>query len=164
MKHLLWIIPGIFVVFVTSAVIIKNVQFNQNCGGYLKRAADANTVEMAISQLDKAIEYIEANGLTTGYTSVLWKTPDEDIGFWYDNIKACRSELFDLSADASPMERTNMLMKLRETLTDEDKDGVTVTFPNGISRHPNNALWGVFMWISALFTLWLIFYIFYLIE
>lgn len=164
MKHLLWIIPGAFIVFVASVVIIKNVQFNQNCGGYLKRAADANTVEMAIIELDKAIEYIEENGWTSGYTSVLWKTPDEDVGFWYNNIKACRSELSELPTDASPMDRTNMLMKLRETLTDEDKDGVMVTFPDGISRYPNNFMWGALLWIASLLTLWLCFYVSYLMD
>lgn len=72
---------------------VKSVQFNQNCGGYLKRAADANTVETAKEELSKAISYIEANNLTQGYTSVMWQTPNEDLGFWYKNLKSSETEL-----------------------------------------------------------------------
>ena len=39
--------------------IIQAIEFSQNCSGYIKQAADANTVELAISRLDKAIDYVE---------------------------------------------------------------------------------------------------------
>ena len=66
---------------VPTICVIKSIKFDQRCGGYLKQAADANTVELAANRLDKAIEYIESNSMTEGYTSVLWKTEDENVGF-----------------------------------------------------------------------------------
>ena len=98
---------------VFGIVIVKNVQLKQNCTGYLKRAADANSVEMAKSQLEKALKYIEENNLTAGYTSVLWKTPDEDIEFWYNNIKTIYDELSKVDENTSSLEKSNILMKLR---------------------------------------------------
>lgn len=141
-----------FIVCLTICVVVvaKGIIFEQNCKGYLKRAADANTVELAIENLNVAIDYMEKNNLTKGYTSVLWKTPDEDIEFWYNNIKQSQIELMELSPSASVMDKTNMLMKLRETLTDDEKNGVAVTCPKGISRYPNNLLWGILLWLSII--------------
>ena len=36
--------------------------------GYLKRAADANTIILANEEFSKAISYLESNNLTSGYT------------------------------------------------------------------------------------------------
>lgn len=129
-------------------VIVKSVQFSQNCGGYLKQAADANTVELALDRVNKALEYIEAKGLTQGYTSVLWRTEDENIGYWYENIKACRSEL-EANLDASSLEKSNVLMKVRESLTDNGEKGTELTVPPGISRYPDNLVYGILLWISV---------------
>ena len=62
---------------------VKSIVFNIECNGHLKRAADASTIELAKQELTTAITYLEKKDITTGYTSILYKTPDEDIGFWY---------------------------------------------------------------------------------
>lgn len=139
---------------VPTICIVKSIQFDQNCEGYLKQAADANTVELASERISKALEYIEENNLTTGYTSVLWKTEDENVEYWYNNIKACQSEL-KMAVNSSQLEKTNLLMKVRESLTDigkGDNGGTIITIPKGISRYPNNTSWGVLRWIS-----WIVF-------
>ena len=123
---------------------VKEIQFKQNCSGYLKQAADANTAEIALERVTKALDYIERNRLTEGYTSVLWTTEDENIGFWYENIKACKAEL-EACLNSSQLEQTNVLMKVRESLM----DGEGLTIPGGISRYPNNAAWMIFGWLSA---------------
>lgn len=128
--------------------VVKGIEFSQDCKGYLKQAADANSVELAIECLDKAIAYTEVNNLTDGYTSVLWRTEDENIGFWYKNLKTCRKELEECK-DSSQLEQTNVLLKVRESLLDHTADGTVVTLPKGISRYPNNALWGILMWVSV---------------
>lgn len=115
----------------------NNVKFHQNCGGYLEQTADANSVELALERLDMAIEYVEKNNLTEGYTSIFWKTEDENIEFWYRNLKTCREELAD-AVESSQYEKTNVLMKVRESLTDIGEHGTVLTIPNGISRYPNN--------------------------
>jgi hypothetical protein len=133
----------VFIVLVGGVRIVKDISLKQNCTGYLKRAADANTVETAIAQLQKSINYLEVNDITDGYTSVLWRTPDEDVKFWYDNLKASEAELMKVDSTTSSLEKTNMLMKLRETLIDNGEKGDTLTVPKGLSRYPNNTLWGI---------------------
>lgn len=118
--------------------IYKGVQFSVNCGGHLKRAADATTVDMAASELKTAIQYLDDNNMKSGYTSILWQGPEEDVGFWHNNLVASMTELEGVSPAASQLERTNILMKLRQTLLDHAKDGEKVTEPEGISIFPNN--------------------------
>jgi len=149
----------IFIPFMTMA-IIKSVQFGFNCEAYIKRAADANTIEMAKAELAKAIEYAEENDLTEGIVSIFLKNPKNDLEFWYNNMKAAYEELEELPEDSTPLEKTNVLMKLRESLTDNDSsNGTTVTMPEGISLYPNNVLyfwWGIISGLGMFFS-WIIF-------
>jgi hypothetical protein len=108
------------------------------CGGHIKLAADANSIELAKSELKIAIDYAEAHGLTEGYTSVLFRVPTDNLAFWYTNMKSAYQELCELPTDATPLERTNVLMKLRETLMDSGEKGDHVTKPDGISVYPHN--------------------------
>ena len=94
-------------------------------------------------------KYIEDNNLTSGYTSVLWRTEDENVEFWYKNIKACRDELKVVSENenATHLEKSNVLMKVRESLVN-DSESVQVIVPQGISLYPNNLVWGILRLIS----------------
>ena len=139
---------------IPTCVIVKSVKFDQQCGGYLEQAANANTVELAKERLDIAIKYIEDNNLTTGYTSVLWKTEDENLEFWYRNVKACCNELEE-AMGMSQLEKSNVLMKVRESLKESKGEyGDKVIIPVGISRYPNNLAWGIarlFFWLYLCF-------------
>ena len=95
------------------------------------------------------MDYIESNGLVIGYTSVLWKTEDENIGFWYRNIKACQRELVECK-NKSQLEKTNVLMKVRESLTDNGENGTVLTIPSGISRYPSNGFFALFNTLSTI--------------
>ena len=134
---------------VPAILIVKSIKFDQQCGGYLKQAADANTPELALERLNVAIDYIEDNNLTDGYTSLLWNTEDENVGFWYRNIIACREEL-QSCLESNQLEKTNVLMKVRESLTDSSKGSVSLTVPCGISKHPSNWLWAVMLTLSII--------------
>lgn len=149
MKVFIGTVLTILALSIFGVVIVKNITLKQNCTGYLKRAADANTVETASKQLEKAIDYLVENNLTTGYTSVLWKTPDEDIEFWFNNLKASQNELSKVDSTTSSLEKTNLLMKLRETLIDNGDKGDSLTVPKGLSKYPNNFLFGFLMWVGA---------------
>ena len=120
--------------------VSKGIEFKQNVSGYLKRASNANTIDLAEQELTRSLQYLEEKKMTTGYTSVLYKTPDEDVDFWYRNLKASQHELQTLTS-SSALEKTNVLMKLRETLQDT---------PKGISAFPNNKLWTVLMFFSVI--------------
>lgn len=130
--------------------IVYSIRFDRDITGYLERAAIANTVETAERELGTAVKAIEARGLTKGYTSVIYQTPDEDIGFWYSNLKAAHDELKSISPEAQPLERSNVLMKLRETISRDGSEGTYVILPSGISIFPSNTLAAVIGWGSIL--------------
>ena len=146
MKQFTIILLTILALAGTGAVIYKRIDFKQNCSGRLERAANANTVELAVKELDAAIQYAEAKGFTTSYTSVIYRTPDEDVEYWYNNLCASRQELVKLPDSASTLEKTNTLMKLRETLTDTGENGTQVIYPIGLQFYPHNFLWGILRW------------------
>jgi len=140
--------------------IVSWVNFNLNCEAYLKRAADANTVELAKGELAKALDYAEKNNLTEGIVSIFLKNPANDIGFWYTNIKSAYDELDNLPDDASALEKTNVLMKLRESLTDRDDNGGTkVIYPMGIAIYPDNVMYFWWCLLSVVFAcgFWILF-------
>jgi len=141
--------------------IYKSYVMTRDCTGYLKQAADANTVPIAKERLQKALNYIEKNELTNGVTTIIFNVPKNDIGFWYRNIKASLEELNTVSDESTSLEKSNMLIKLRETLLDSGGDSTEITHPPGISIFPHNLLYALIGWISALDVLisivWLIF-------
>lgn len=156
---ILMIISLLFSLTVITVLIKKHIVLQQKCTGYLMRAANANTIELANTQLAIAIKYLEDNNLTSGYTSVLWKTPDEDIEFWYNNLKISQNELLKVDSTFSALEKTNILMKLRETLTDTNDGSDKLTYPFGLSRYPNNLLWGILLSISVILIVIIIIYL-----
>lgn len=133
---------------------VANIQFGRSCEGHLKRAADANTIELAVSELETAVSYMEDHQMTRGYTSILYTTPSEDIGFWHRNVMSALEELKRIVPEStSPLERSNVLMKLRETLLDQGDKSVKVTSPDGIDVYPHNVLVCILGWITALLAL-----------
>jgi hypothetical protein len=150
MKKILCVIFILLFCLWAGIRIIASIQFDRNCEGYLKRAADANTIELAAKQLKIALDYIEREGLITGYTSIVYRTPDEDIGFWHTNIKSSIIELERVKPSTTQLERSNLLMKLRETLMDQgDKGEIKVTKPKGIALYPNNVVMAFMGWLSV---------------
>ena len=153
MKTTIAIVLAIIALSIFTIIGLKGLSLKQNCTGYLKQAADANTVETAKTQLGKSIKYLEEHNMTTGYTSIAYNTPDEDIEFFYNNLKESEKELSKVDSTTSSLEKTNLLMKLRETLLDGGKDGDELTIPKGLSKHPNNLMWGILMTLAVLITL-----------
>lgn len=134
----------IILCILTVVQIREAISFDKNCIQYLKRASNANSVEMAKEELGKAISYAERHKLTEGIVHIFIQQPKNDIGYWYSNMVTAYEELDNLSENSTPLEKTNVLMKLRETLTDNNDD---VTVPEGISIYPNNAC---FFWCSLI--------------
>lgn len=128
--------------------ILLSINFDRHVKGHLKLAADANTIELAEEELGIALTNIEDAGFTDGYTSILYPEPTEDISFWYRNLKASKDELAKVK-NSSQLEKTNTLMKLRETLLDGGSEGKTkVTYPKGLHRYPNNLMWASLSWYA----------------
>ena len=142
------IISTVVAIYLSAHLVVLSIQFDRNCGGHLKRAADANTVELASQELKVALDYMREARLTTGYTSVIYQTPDEDIGYWHTNLNDSYNELQDLPESATTLEKSNTLMKLRETILDAGEKGDSLTVPKGITRYPNNGKWAFFLLLT----------------
>ncbi len=136
----------VFLVWGGCATYSK-VMFDLRCGNYLERAANSNTIELAEQNLKVAVAYMESNSMTSGNTGALWPSPKNDVGFWYENVSASLEELKSVKPDASQLEKSNVLMKLRETLLDNGESGDSLTAPDGISVFPFNGLF--FWWASV---------------
>lgn len=144
--------------------IIAGITFARDYKGYLKRAADANTVQLAERELGRAIDYLRDRNLDTesgrnrgridDHTSIVYATPDEQISFHYENLQGSLDELRAVIAKgegASALERSNVLLKLRETLLDHGGEGGTqVTYPPGLDVYPHNTLLAVTLILSAI--------------
>jgi hypothetical protein len=137
-------------IFWAIVCIYKSITFDINCGDRIKRAADANTIELATKEMEAVVNYIEVEGMINGYTSIIYRTPNEDVTFWYNNLKSSLEELKKVNPEASQLEKSNLLMKLRETLLDHGSDGVKVTAPSGISKYPSNTAYAVWLWIGII--------------
>jgi hypothetical protein len=125
--------------------IVLSYKYDINCGGHLKRAADSNTIELAGQELDTALKYMEQRGWDKGgSTHLFFATPDCDVGFWHTNLSSAKEELATLSPNTTQLEKTNVLMKLRETILDDSSEGIKVTNPPGISVYPYQ--WAFFLW------------------
>lgn len=174
---------GIFTLVCLASVLfwggnraIHYIQYDRHIKGFLKQAADANTSELAEKKLLQAMKMMDAMGLCNGsneetaeypldhapttysedcYTSVLWRTPDEDVGFWRTNIQATYDDVHTMTPEdrADNLTESNQLMKVRETLLDHGNNGDLVTAPEGISVYPHNTLFFWWGFLSTLFTI-----------
>jgi hypothetical protein len=95
-----------------------------------------------------ALSYIEENKWTNGWTYIFIKSPSTDLGFWYNNLRASRDELKALPNISTQLERSNMLMKLRESIIEHGgKD--SIRYPDHLPFYPNSGFW-ILMKIGAL--------------
>lgn len=126
----------------------KSIVFDTQCKEYLSLAANANSIELARTNLDKAIQYIEQNQLTSGNTAFFIKGPSTDLTSWYANLKACQKEVWTMDVKkGTVLEETNLLMKLRESLMSEG----LIIIPENIELHPNQLLYLIVFGCSILF-------------
>ena len=136
-----------------GTIFYKEYLFDINCKQYLERATNAATIETAREELEKAISYAEAHHLTTGNSSLFWNEPQNDIGFWYRNLKASLDELVQLPSDATLLEKSNSLMRLKDALTTEGENGRHVICPANIAVFPNHRDWFCRSFVAGLIVL-----------
>jgi len=137
-----------------SIICYMGFNYNINAGGHLTRAASANNVTLAREELETALIYI--NKLPDGYTSILINTPDEDVTFWKRNLNEAHAELLEFEANIdmyTATDKSNQLMKLRETLTSQSEKGTVTNQPAGISRYPYNKSMAAFMFLYVTMTI-----------
>lgn len=136
--------------FLAVPPIMRNINLNVTCIGFLERAANANTTTLAEQQLEKALAEIERRGWTNGSSAVMFNHPQCDIGYWHENLTASLEELKSLPDTATGLEKSNMLMKLRETLYEQGEKSAHIILPPNINYYPNQVAWVVWWWIGSL--------------
>ncbi len=136
-------------------------RFNSAVKTPLVRAVEATTVDAAVSELKGVVSYLHNARLTSGHTSILYRTPPEDVGAWYGNIEGYLGELRQFLGEPGSRERVNRLLERRRTLI--GTSDVKVRVPPGISVYPHNKVWGVFGAVSLiLFVIGVLLYRWYL--
>ncbi len=139
----------------SSACGLHALFFQIRCQGHIERAGYANTVELAEKELQTVVDYLDSRGWHEGYTSIVYKTPDEDVGFWYQNLKSSLDELKKVGPSTTQLEKSNILIKLRESLTDRSKGSTRAIVPPGIYLFPHNTGycgWGIISWLGCILT------------
>lgn len=167
MSRIIFITSILSLIVFSITAIVLTIQFDRDIGGHLKLAADANNTEMTERKLSLAVDGMQRwnlcnEGGDNCFTSVLWRTPDEDVGYWRENIENTLADLQSMTAEerADNLIESNQLIKVRETLLDAGQSGDYVTSPSGISRYPNNgsfALWGCLSLLVCLLSLGMIY-------
>ena len=154
------ILFGLSLICFLVTSVVWSIQYEREIGGHLKLASDANSTELAERKIKLAIEGMERWGLCNGggencFTSVIYRTPEDDVGYWRENIEGTLEDLHSMSAEerADNLIESNQLIKVRETLLDSGEGGDHVTDPPGISRYPYNVRMAWWLWISLIGTI-----------
>lgn len=137
----LFVLSLIFSIGLLGFGVNQSIHFKRGCSGHLKRAADANTIKLAEQELRQAVDFIESNGLSSGDTSVVYSLPENELDFWYENLKAALQELQSTPTGADRLTVSNQLIKLRETLMDRHEKGSRVTVPPNAFVFPNQVIY-----------------------
>jgi hypothetical protein len=104
---------------------------------YLDNHYLLNSIETAAREINLAIDYLESNGITSGYTSILFKTPGDSVEWWYNNLKRISEEL-ELRNSS---DKYQLLIKLHQ---------MNLSGPEGISVFPDNKKYFFFGLVSFL--------------
>lgn len=144
MRVFKWIMTILFMAGLICSCItfcMMNYRFDKGCKEYLKLAGDAPTIERAELYLSKALDYLEKNNKTSGNTGIIFKTPANDLGLWYNQIKDSHTIVKNMiGKDVPQLTKDNCLMKIREVVLDNGDDGTKVTVPAYLSVYPHQIL------------------------
>lgn len=143
----------LFVAWICARIALS-ITFDRDVANYLKQAAMADTIEVATESLSLAIENFEIrSAVRDGYTSLIVRTPNEDVRAWYFKLKTCLQELEAMRKGASQMEKKNMLLRVRSDLVVYYQViGPSPIVPSGIAVFPHNKLFAHWGWWSLVLT------------
>lgn len=142
MKFIFGIILFIPLVMYLCILGYRGMSYDMNCGGYLSQAAAASTVESAKPPLKSALKFLEDHKMTSGNTGIFFSYPQNDVGFFYNNLKSASVELSTITPETPPLVQSNVLMKLHEAIHAHS--------PEGISMYPYNVISAIAGLISML--------------
>lgn len=116
-------------------------KFYKGCRSHIEEAKKLNDLDLSISELDKAIDFLEKEKLTNGYTSVFDPDSDDNLERLYRDLKKSRH----LLSSRELMSEKN----LKEFLKDNAYYRIEFPISQGIEIYPYNKLYFIFAIISA---------------
>lgn len=132
-------------------IIVSESKFNNNCLFYLQEVIETESIDVAKTNFNKAIEYIEEKNIINGDGRILiiQSKSENDIGLWYNTLKEAQNELAKLPEIASTATKKKALLKVKKIIATNGK----LNFPVGIYYYPFNyiVLWAIFLPILPLF-------------
>ena len=155
-RRALFTLFGIIAIMCIASAIISTIYFRVKCETPLRKAALAETLPEAKVNLDKAIQFVEQNWLTTGYSSLFFKDDEYNITKWYATLKSAQREIDILYVKGyDQVEELDALIALLIKLTNipENKQCVflndIVFVPTGLQFVPLYES----VWIAFLFSI-----------
>lgn len=129
--------------------IVAYVEFGIECGDYIVQAASSPNPAIAADKISAALAYADAHGMTSDNTGIIFSYPTYDVGFWHQRLVDSRMILNQLQPNDSPLETSNTMIRVHETLVHGGKEGETEEAPDGISVFPHNVAFAVWGWTSS---------------
>lgn len=117
---------------------VKAQRFDNNCGYYINSGMDHNNPD----DLDTAIKYLETNGLTTGNTTIIDRSVEDDLAIFYKDLKTKAAYLRNThDYDMAAYKEYATMLNLKPT---------PILVPLGISVFPHNTLFAAWLVIGLL--------------
>jgi hypothetical protein len=155
-KWFMLVLCVILIAVIASMGCVNGLTFKAKITDNLKLAGDAPSIERADAFLVTALNAIEARGLNSGNAALIFQMPSSDMGIWYQQIKGARLTTSTLISKktsgqvVTQLEQDNALMKIRETVLDQGKEGVSVTGPDNAWIYPLQWMFYMLIWVLAI--------------
>ncbi len=123
----------------------RYLSFYKGCESFLKNSVYTDSITLTKTELSYAISYLEEKDLTHGRVSIITQDINNDIGYFYENLK----EQYMLLVEA---ENKNLNDREQEDVLKIYRKNICNNFgspkiPNGITIYPYNI---AFFWWSII--------------
>jgi len=113
---------------------------------HIDRASATSDIDEAANEMHLAKQYLEKRDMAHGYTSVVWRSEDEDLGVFYGTIVKRSNYLDDLQTihtrDKTVFEDMITYTRMTNMKAQEQK------VPDGISIYPHNVFFVYWFFVS----------------
>lgn len=135
--------------------VVLSIRYDTHVTERLERAHSAHDLDTLYRELHRATDYLQLTDRDEGYTSIIYDTPSEDVGYWYRNLVQAQREVHDMlyfideGKERPPNNEINVLIqKVRRTIAPYGD----IKTPQGISVYPHNLYY--FAWAILSIVLW----------
>lgn len=125
--------------------IIKKEIFDNNFTYHINQSMSGTDPSKSYEEFVSALLYLQSHNLTSGYTTIVIRSPSEDISIFYDGIFK-KFQYSQKLASLPPEE----IKQYQEYVVNKNLATTQIKEPEGISIYPYNGIYFVWMLISIL--------------